>query len=204
MIELPPTIRAPKPEEMPERQDIEQLLAKRKTARIVEGYRTEENKTPQLPYVFYAAINIDNTRLWDLFITMADAFPQQLNVQYSFYEEELYIGGPFSKTVILNELATLRQELTQDGTLIFGLLSHTRQALVELQVTESKYIKFWGIDKQLFNECMDKFGLKEIRDLEFIDEYPKVVDPLRRFLPSSRPPADVIWKLDRAFKNEDA
>ncbi|MBC8034190.1 MAG: hypothetical protein H7Y03_08600 [Chitinophagaceae bacterium] len=200
MLQLPPTIRAPRPEEMPERQDIEQLLAKRKTAKIAEGFRLELNKTPQLPFVFFAEINIDNPRLWSLFLALAATFPESVNVQYSLYEEELFISDLFPKEQVVEELATLQQELTQDGTLVFGLLTHTKQALVELQVTESKYIKFWGIDQPGFLSCMASFQLKEITGLEFIDEYPKVVEPLKRFIPSSRPPEDVIWKLDRTFR----
>jgi hypothetical protein len=199
MLELPGTILVPTPEEMSDRQDIEELLAKRKTAKIVEGFRIIANKTPQLPYIFSADINIDNSSLWDLFITLSDAFPAEVSVEYSLWNEELFISDHFPKKMILHELLPLNFELVRDATLIFGLLFHNKETLIELQVTESKYIRFWGSDKEFFFECMELFDLQEIKDIEFVDDYPKLTAPLRRFFPESRPPADVMWKLDRAF-----
>lgn len=199
MLEIPITIRLPRPDEMPERQDLEQLLAKRKTANIVEGYRITYNTTPQLPFDFLAEININNSRLWDLFLALCEAFPDQVTIQYGRSDEEPILSALFSKQSILDELAFMKQELVMDGSLVLGLLSHTRQELIEIIVTESKYIKFWGTNKRLFNDVMTAFGLKEVAGLEFIDEYPKVTEPLRRFNPAARRPEDVIWKLDKLY-----
>ena len=63
MLELPVTIRLPRRGEMRHRTDLDELMEKRKEALIVQGYDLKDNKTPQLPHNFYAAINvrIDNS-----------------------------------------------------------------------------------------------------------------------------------------------
>ncbi len=86
-----------------------------------------------------------------------------------------------------------------DCNLEFGLLSHTRDRLTELFVSECKYLKFWGSDQDAFAACMVHFRLPHIQRLEFADEYPKIVVPLRTVLPGAAPTSDVIAHFDRAF-----
>ena len=70
MLELPVTVRIPLPEEMPHRQDIEELLLKRKKAVITEGYKITPNTIRQLSYAFQAEININNSNLWNLTLSL--------------------------------------------------------------------------------------------------------------------------------------
>jgi len=200
MLELPVTIRLPRKGEMRHRTDLNELLEKRQEAQIVQGYDLKDNKTPQLPYVFYAAINVHNSKLWELFIALSDFFPDQVQTVYSINDLHAVTTAPLPKTEVMNTLTGFKTELTQDGNLNFGLLHHTKTALIELTVTESKYIKFWGIDKPSFLNCMASFHIPQRPRLEFIDEYPKVVEPLSRFIPNAKKPEEVIKALDRAFK----
>jgi hypothetical protein len=199
MLELPVTIRLPRRGEMRHRTDLEELLEKRKEAQIVQGFDMKDNKTPQLPYDFYAAINVHNSKLWEVFLSLTEAFPTQANCVYSLNELHQATTGKLAKAEILKTLTGFKTELTQDGNLSFGLLHHTKESLIELTVTESKYIKFWGKDKASFLNSMASFSIPQRPRLEFIDEYPKVVEPLSRFVPSARKPEDVIKSLDRAF-----
>jgi len=199
MLQLPITVRVPQVDEMPHREDAIELLAKRKTANITQGYTIKPNQTPQLHYAFYAEINIDNNRLWPLFLTLAVDMPAEVHCVYGLQEDEATTTEYLPKKDVLKYLAAVEKELTMDCTLEFGLLYHSKDALTEIAVTESKYIKFWGNDKAKFLRHMHDFQLKEIANLAFIDEYPKIVMPLRNFMPNARRPEDVVWFLNRAF-----
>lgn len=67
MLELPPTIRLPKPDELPDNPEIRERLKHRDAANIVEGFKCLENTTHDLPFRFYAEINVNNSRLWEVF-----------------------------------------------------------------------------------------------------------------------------------------
>lgn len=69
------------------------------------------------------------------------------------------------------------------------------EKLVEFFVDESKYVKFWGVDIDSFKETMIKFGLHEVNNLEFIDEYPKVREPLTKFRKECLSSEDLINAL---------
>lgn len=178
------------------------MLAKRKRANITQGFTTHANKTKQLPFAFNAEININNDRLWNLFLTLAGDMPAEVHCVYGLYEDEATTSEYFPKQEVLKTLSTLEKELTMDCAIEFGLLYHSKEALVEIFVTESKYIKFWGGDKASFLRHMQAFQLTEISNLAFVDEYPKLVTPLRDLVPTARRPEDVIWVLNRAFGAE--
>jgi hypothetical protein len=199
MLELPVTIRLPRRGEMRHRTDLDELMEKRKEALIVQGYDLKDNKTPQLPHDFYAAINVHNSRLWDVFIALSEAFPDSLHAVYGMNEPDTVTTGILSKHEVISRFSECKTELTQDGHLSFGLLHHSSTALLELTVTESKYIRFWGKDKAAFLTCMAGFSIPQRPRLEFVDEYPKVVEPLNKFIPNARKPGEVIKKLNSAF-----
>jgi len=174
-------------------------LEKRKSANITEGYTMRPNETRQLPFSFYGEININNSRLWDLFMALSELFPKEICCVYGLYEDEAVTTGNFPKSELLKVLLDYKQELTQDCFLEFGILYHSRHELIEIFVSESKYIRYWGSDRNSFLQCMKEFGLSEIPKLAFIDDYPKIVEPLKKFLPTAKRPEEVIRGLDRAF-----
>jgi len=202
MLQLPVTARVPLPAEMPHRTDIEELLQKRRKANIVEGYTMRANETKQLPFSFHGEININNARLWDLFMALTGLFPKEICCVYGLSGDETATTGYFPKTALLKILLGYHQELTQDCFLEFGILCHTRHELVEIFVSESKYIRYWASDRKAFLQCMQVFGIPEIQKLAFIDEYPKIVEPLKKFVPAARRPEEVVRGLDRAFNME--
>ncbi|HEY0272872.1 MAG TPA: hypothetical protein VGC22_06780 [Chitinophaga sp.] len=202
MLELPITLRVPTPGEMPDRPDIYELLEKRQAANIRPGYMLQPNQTPQLPYAFQASINVDNSRLWELFLALAAFFPERTSAVYNETEQDTLTTSPQSTAYVLQHFSRYRTELTQDCTLEFGLLSNTRHQLTELAVSSCKYIKFWGSDEPAFTALMKTFHLPLFRRLDFVDEFPKIVLPLRRLVQGATPPAQVVEHFDRAFKVE--
>jgi len=199
MLALPITIRIPTGQELDHRPDIDGILHKRRKANIREGYTLELNEARRLPFRFQATINIDNGRLWQLFLALAATLPQKVSCVYGLYEEESETTAFLQKAFILNELEKYREELTQECRLEFGLLFQTKDVLLELSVSESKYIRYWGVELERFRLLMQSFQLAPVEGLEFIDEYPKIVTPLRELIPTAKAPETVIYYLDQAF-----
>lgn len=204
MLELPVTMRVPNKDEIPRNDDFLKKLKERENANITEGYTLKYNDASEdyLPFSFYAEININNSSLWELFTALAESMPNRLNCIYNYYGEETIIGEYMEKTDIFRQLEKYRSELTQDCNLEFGLLFHVEYVLEEVFVSETKYIKFWGSHEIAFREIMEEFGLKEIPDLNFADEYPSVIEPLSNFVDHVTPPRDVIEELNRSFTKE--
>ncbi|HEY1165603.1 MAG TPA: hypothetical protein VGE90_10560 [Chitinophaga sp.] len=202
MLALPITIRIPTDDEISYRPDFDEILHKRRKARIQEGYTLGLNEAGphRLPYRFQATINIDNNRLWDLFQALALTLPAKVCCAYGLSEDESATTGLLQKQFILNELEKYREELTQDCQLAFSLLFQTKEVLIELGVSESKYIRYWGVELERFKLLMQSFRLPAVKGLEFIDEYPKIVTPLRELLPSAKAPESVVYYLDQAFQ----
>jgi len=199
MLALPITIRIPTDQELDYRPDIDEILHKRRKANIREGYKLQLNEARRLPFRFQATINIDNRRLWQLFLALAATLPQKVSCVYGLYEEESETTAFLQKQFVLNELEKYREELTQECQLEFGLLFQTKEVLIELGVSESKYIRYWGVELERFRLLMQSFHLPPVEGLEFIDEYPKIVTPLRELVPSAKAPETVVYYLDQAF-----
>lgn len=202
MLILPVTIRIPSDEEINYRPDYDEIIRKRRRARIQEGYTLQlnEQETHRLPYRFLATINVNNDRLWELFLALAATLPAKVSCVYGLYEEESATTALLQKEFILNELEKYRQELTLDCRLEFGLLFQIKDLMIELGVSESKYIRYWGVELERFKLMMQSFSLPAVKDLEFIDEYPKVVTPLRDLIPAAKAPESVVHYLDQAFQ----
>lgn len=200
VLVLPPTIQVPIAEDLPDREDIAVALAKRDGANITQGYHIIPNKTKQLPFVFIAEININNDKLWDLFTVLAGDLPAELCCIFGLYDdEEPVTTGYHPKNEILQTLEKCKTELCMDASIEFGLLHQSRTLLAEIFVSSAKYIRYWGSDKEAFIQHMLAFGLGEIPVLAFVDEYPKLVLPLRNFVAGAKHPETVKRILGNAF-----
>ena len=201
MLALPITIRIPTDDEISYRPDFDEILYKRRKARIQEGYTLDLNEAGahRLPYRFQATINIDNNRLWDLFQALALTLPAKVSCVYGLSEDESASTALLQKQFVLNELEKYRKELTQDCQLEFGLLFQTKEVLIELSISESKYVRYSGVELERFKLLMQSFKLPAVKGLEFIDEYPKIVIPLRELIPSAKAPESVVYYLDQTF-----
>lgn len=198
-LQLAPTVRPPLPHEIPGNSGVSTRLAELSNANIVEGYVIKENDKKELPFNFYVEINIDNSRLWSLFLALSEQLPDLVSCIYNFYDGDAKYGKYLSKESIISTLSQYELELTQDCSLEFGLIFHDNDNLVEVFVVEAKYVQFWGSDEKTFFQTMKKFNLENIPKLNFIDEYPKVIEPLTKFNGNARDTAQVIRELDQCF-----
>lgn len=203
MLETPPTIRLPRPDELPNDPEVFELLKEREKANIVEGYKLSDNVTHDLPFKFYAEINIDNSRLWGLFKALANQLPDDLSCIYNLHEEEAIFSAYKDKNIILKQLDNYTTELTQDCYLEFGLIYYTDEKLEEVFVSDSKFLKVWGNDEIAFRQLMNDFRLNEISDLNFIDEFPKVVEPLTMFNEKAKTSETIIEELNAFFNHKE-
>ncbi|GAB3799336.1 hypothetical protein GCM10028819_22440 [Spirosoma humi] len=191
-LQLPVTIRTARLDEIPKNADIIKRIELRKTARIIEGYTIQLNPTNELPYTFYSEINIDNSRLWLLFKSLLLTFPEEISFIFGHIDNEPTYSEYQDKFVILNKIDGFETELTQDGYLEFGIIFHSKEILLEVFIKKAKYVQFWGVDKEVFLNIMQGYSLLEINNLNFIDEYPMVIEPLRLHNPNTKDTADLL------------
>ncbi|QNR25126.1 hypothetical protein [Croceimicrobium hydrocarbonivorans] len=197
MLELPPTVRIPREDETPPDKSVRERLKKYTTANIVEGYSLSKNlKTSDSPlFDFYAEINVNNSRLWNLVSNLASLFPENLSLIFGYDSDHLFYGNYREKHSILTEIEPFKRELVQDGFMEWGLIYHDENRLVEIFVKGPKYLQCWGDNLQAFLEIIETFGLNEIPNLEFIDEYPKVIESLWHMDNSVYQTSELIEKL---------
>jgi hypothetical protein len=182
MIELPKTIRPAQEHEIPSGSTAKERLNLLDKANIVEGYKIVDSVNPQeVLFNFYAEINIDNSKLWNLLMNLTNELPEELSLIYGHEDCDVEFSEYQSKDELIQKIKRFEIELTQDTFIQWGIIYSDEEKLIELFVDESKYVKFWGVDIHSFKETMLKLGLSEVNDLEFIDEYPKVREPLTKF-----------------------
>lgn len=184
-LELPQTIRFADREEIPNDPAILKRWAESGSANIVQGYtfRLNENNSENelIGFNFYSEINIDNSNLWNLIMALSETMPDVAAVLFGHTDFDINYGNYEEKIAILEFISQYKKEITQDAFISFGLIYNDKESLIEIFIDESKYIKYWGVDENFFRKIMNDFNLKEIENLEFIDEYPKVREILTIF-----------------------
>jgi len=184
-LELPITLRAPNIDEVPANFEASERLEKRKSANIVEGYilhQKENNPNhTDLGFNFYAEININNSNLWNLIVSLSKEMPETIAIIFGHEGSELNYGEYSNKKETLSFLSKYTKEIVADTFIEIGLIFHSENELIEIFISESKYIKFWGINEKSFIQIMNDFNLQQIDNIEFVDEYPKVREALRLF-----------------------
>ncbi|EZH75871.1 hypothetical protein ATO12_03515 [Aquimarina atlantica] len=203
-LELPITLRPPEVDEVPMNSSVKERLELRKTAKIVEGFKIlpKDNnlEDEELAFNFYAEINIDNSRLWNLILELSKELPDEISLIFNHSDCEPEYGKYCDKNQTLEFLANYETEIISDTFIDIGMIFHSDSELIEIFVPESKYIKFWGVDQESFLKTMNEFDLKEIDGIEFVDEYPKVREPLRLFNENTTDSNEMIELLRTNFK----
>ncbi|XLS27787.1 hypothetical protein ACJD0Z_11335 [Flavobacteriaceae bacterium M23B6Z8] len=172
-LQLPITLRPPEMDEVPMNSSVKERLKLRKTAKIVEGFKIlpkgNNAEHEELAFNFFAEINIDNSRLWNLILELSKELPDEISLIFNHSDCEPEYGKYSDKNQVLEFLAKYKTEIISDTFIDIGMISHSDSELIEIFVPESKYIKFWGVDQQSFLKAMNNFDLKEIEGIEFLD-----------------------------------
>ena len=74
-LELPITIRLATKDDVPNDPGILSDIKEGLDAHIIEGYIVHPNTASELPFDFYAEINIDNSKLWQLVSSLESTLP---------------------------------------------------------------------------------------------------------------------------------
>jgi hypothetical protein len=196
MIELPLTLRPANFDEVPRNSSVLERLKEIANAKIVEGYNLKDKeKNNSIPFNFYSEINVNNSRLWDLVIGLMEVMPNDLALIIGLEGEEPNYGNYIDKIELIKQIGKYKKELTQDTYLEWGIIYNDSETLIEIFIVDSKYVKFWGVDIDSFQNVMFQHNLPQTNDLEFIDEFPKVRIPLKLIDESASDTLDLINKL---------
>lgn len=198
-LETPPTLRTPNFDEVPKTKDLIEAITKSQSAKIVEGFVFQLNDKKELPFKFYAEININNSRLWELFKTLTIHLPDEISLIFNHADNDAIFGTYQDKYTVINKLSNFTTELSQDCFLEYGVIHQTDYFLEEVFVDCTKYIKYWGMDEAWFKMTMKDFHLIEIPDLNFMDEFPKVREALRLHADDVLETDELIEKLIADF-----
>lgn len=195
-LQLPVTIRTPKLDEAPDDPKIRTAILEAEKAKIVEGYTLHTNIPDDSLYRFYAEINIDNIRLWNLIKALLELLPEEVSLIYGPIDHEPLFSSYRNKSDILNIITEYKAELTQDGFLEFGFIYHDNITLQEIFIKKTKYIQYWGVDRESFDDVIKRFDLYEIEGLKFIDEYPLVTESLTSLNPKLQSTSYVLKAIE--------
>lgn len=194
-LQLPPIIRTPRPDEVPKKANILDRIEESKKANIVEGYIFKYNETHQLPFKFFAEINIDNQNLWSLFKAFVLQLPEEICLVYNYKDDEPAYTGYAYKYEVLNKIESFKVELTQDGFLEVGVLFNDETIMEEVFIRSPKYLQYWSTDEQRFRKIMEKFELFEVQTLNFIDAFPLVTEALRLHNAEAKETSEILQRL---------
>lgn len=198
-LEIPKTLRIPRLDEVPKTGDLLDAITRSQLAKITEGFVFHVNTRNDLPFKFYAEININNSRLWDLFKKLALHLPEEISLIFNYADNEAIFGKYQDKYAVINKLSYYTTELMQDCFLEFGVIHQTDSFLEEVFVDCTKYIKYWGMDETWFRTIMNEFYISEIPDLNFMDEFPKVREVLCLHFDNILDTEKLIEKLETEF-----
>ena len=131
---------------------------------------------------------------------MSKELPNEVSLIFNHVDSEPNYGKYSDKTHTIEFLNNYKTKIISDTFIDIGIIFHSESELIEIFVPESKYLKFWGVDQELFLKIMDSFNLKEIDGIEFVDEYPKVREALRLFENDITESKELIELLKKEFE----
>ncbi|WP_420571839.1 hypothetical protein [Kordia sp.] len=200
-LELPKTLRLLESSEAPRDLAVLERIKLSKTANIVEGYTLFQNDpNSEFAFKFFAEININNSRLWDLFLSLCDELPTEASLIFNVVDGDPNYGEYTEKFEILDFLKDYKTEIVLDTLMEIGMIFHTENELIEVFIADCKYIKFWGVNESSFLKIMESFSLKKVEDIKFIDEYPKVRESLFISENDVKKPEEFMKILDEKFQ----
>ncbi|MES2486860.1 MAG: hypothetical protein V4581_13055 [Bacteroidota bacterium] len=196
-LELPVTIRLATKDDVPNETEILSNIIKGEGANIVEGYIIHQNNSHDLPFNFFSEININNSRVWDLFDALIKGFPSVACLVYGHIDADPFYSKYIDKSLILEKTSQYKKELSQDGFLEFGMLYQDDDKLIEVFVKKAKYIQYWGTNESFFIKVMNDFALQYTEEINFVDEFPVVTESLSLYDSEALCTEDLINILNR-------
>ena len=138
---------------------------------IVNGYVVGESDDSRFKYYF--EINIDSSKVWDLFWDIENVLFAELDEIYCVYglkDEEAELSDYKDKSFIKKTLEKYKFSIVNDGFLSVGI-AFDKVIVEEVFIESYKYLKVYTSQFDKIVEILGKYDLKENPNLRFIDEF---------------------------------
>lgn len=180
-LEFPPTLRPAEREEIPNRESFITRLEEMQHAQLVPGYRLEFAEEEGVAGAsFLAEINCNASQLWELIKDLTETMPAVLSFYFGLENMEMTPGSYLDREALLEDLQPYKTEICQDTFIECGFLFHNNEEYHELYINRFKYLKFRGPDPKAFSAVMEQYNLPSLDQLDFIDAYPRIRQPLTK------------------------
>lgn len=160
-----------------DRDQILEKVAAGHRARLVAGYVL--NDTGRAGYTAYAEVNVHAPAVWHLFRDLVTGLlPEHAALLIGVKDEELHHRPYRYKVALLTALEPYGEALAGDGLLQFGLIWQRGDTTEEVFVEPAKYIKIWTNQPDVLKQILTEHGLNRAERLTFLDEFPRVTEPV--------------------------
>jgi hypothetical protein len=186
-LEFPDGVRLARLEELPGPESRRSAdWARVQCANIAPGYSLAESNSPR--FSGYAEINVNAPHIWAVFHDLCQSLlgPRATLVASEVDVEPVSLGSGDTCSIIA-VLERYKYQLSHDGFVQFGLICARDDAITEVFVAPTKHFKVWLNNEGNFRLIMDRYGLRKLSKLEFIDEYPRTTIALPEGLGVFRP-----------------
>jgi hypothetical protein len=177
---LPSSIRLLRPDEVPVHDDRDKILAKVSAghrARFVAGYVLSDTGRPG--FTAYAEVNVHAPAVWHLFRDLvATLLPEYAALLIGVKDEELHHRPYRYKAALLTALEPYGGALARDGLVQCGLIWQRGGTTEEVLVEPAKYMKIWTNQPHVLKQILTEHGLSQAERLAFLDEFPRVTEPV--------------------------
>ncbi len=130
-------------------------------------------------FSYFAQVNMDDDKIWDVFCGLTNKLIESAAYGIlGFKEEESILSRFTQKERLINIFEKYKFELTNDGYLEFGIAYYDESTLNEIFVSSFKYMNIWATKKEPLVQVLNSFGIKQIENIQFIDELPVVSEAL--------------------------
>ena len=174
-LKIPFVIRQPNEIDIPKGGSTYNSWKERLSVELVEGFVLTENENQkELNFDFYAEINVDNQRIWELSKRLLENLKGESYIVYNLHEEEIQYGKKKDISEIIQKLDKIKSDIINNCSISLGIIQDSI-SLKEVFIDESKFLKYWGSDEGYFRRIMNEFGIEEKEEMKFVDQYPKIV-----------------------------
>ena len=171
---------------------------------ITNGYNLSVNEE-DVKFKFVYEINIDSSRLWNLFWDIGNALFEEFDNIYCIYglkDEEMELTDYKDKSYIKKILEKYKYSIVNDGFLSVGI-AFDKDIIEEVFIESFKYLRVFTSQKEKIQSVLAMYNLHEKQDLRFIDEFFVCSETVADAENGVLHPDDIVKKLDKAFNESE-
>jgi len=203
MLQVPRTIRFATSNDITNPSKLDLIAKPEQQSNIEEGYALflNEKKEEEGSFDFFAVVNIDNGRLLTLFEKLAYELPELASLVFGTYLKEPFYGQYANRDEMLACIKQYSLEVQEDCNIYLSMVFSAEDELIQAQISETKNIKFWGVNVESFEQIMQEFALPKKENLALIENYPLVIKQLVDIDVKAHATEQVIDKFKEQYLN---